>query len=106
YSEEDAVFCVNNGIDFIKLQRLTLEEFQQKRQLSMKKAQEWKIGGYELFHYQLQDQQPVTSPKKLTSDKEIPNLRQAVNWLKISCPKCGAKTFREADTMDTFVDSS
>ncbi|KAH0534913.1 hypothetical protein KQX54_010086 [Cotesia glomerata] len=28
--------------------RLTLEEFQQKRQQSMKQAEEWKIGGYEV----------------------------------------------------------
>ncbi|KAH0535115.1 hypothetical protein KQX54_013686 [Cotesia glomerata] len=46
------------------------------------------------------DQLPVTLPKKLTSDKGIPNSQQAVDWLKISCPKC------DADTMNTFVDSS
>ncbi|CAD6227133.1 GSCOCG00011918001-RA-CDS [Cotesia congregata] len=37
-----------------------------------------------MFHYQLRDQLPVTLPKKLTLDKEILNLRQAVDWLKIS----------------------
>jgi leucyl-tRNA synthetase len=36
----------------------------------------------------------------------IAPLEQATDWLNLPCPKCGAPAKREAETMDTFVDSS
>jgi leucyl-tRNA synthetase len=33
-------------------------------------------------------------------------LASAEDWMRVSCPRCGAEGRREPDTMDTFVDSS
>jgi leucyl-tRNA synthetase len=38
--------------------------------------------------------------------KGEPPLAQAVDWINVPCPTCGKPGRREADTMDTFVDSS
>ncbi len=38
--------------------------------------------------------------------KGVPPLASNEEWLYVSCPKCGKNGRREADTMDTFVDSS
>jgi leucyl-tRNA synthetase len=38
--------------------------------------------------------------------KGIPPLASNEDWLKVPCPRCGGEGRREAETMDTFVDSS
>lgn len=50
-------------------------------------------------------------PVKLPYDvdfqpKGIPPLASNKEWLNVKCPKCGGDAEREAETMDTFVDSS
>ena len=50
---------------------------------------------------------PVVLPEdvKLTGEGASP-LAQSEKFIKVKCPKCGKPARREADTMDTFVDSS
>jgi leucyl-tRNA synthetase len=38
--------------------------------------------------------------------KGVPPLASNTEWLHVPCPRCGKQATREADTMDTFVDSS
>jgi leucyl-tRNA synthetase len=38
--------------------------------------------------------------------KGIPPLAQAEDWMRVPCPRCDREAQREAETMDTFVDSS
>ncbi|MDQ3778054.1 MAG: leucine--tRNA ligase [Actinomycetota bacterium] len=38
--------------------------------------------------------------------KGMPPLASNEEWLNVPCPRCGKRGRREADTMDTFVDSS
>jgi leucyl-tRNA synthetase len=53
------------------------------------------------------DQLPVLLPEvEDYRPKGMPPLATNEEWLNVPCPSCGAPAQREADTMDTFVDSS
>jgi leucyl-tRNA synthetase len=53
------------------------------------------------------DQLPVLLPEvEDYRPKGKPPLASNEEWLNVSCPSCGGPGQREADTMDTFVDSS
>ena len=55
------------------------------------------------------DQLPVELPDASTLDlspKGTSPLGAADHWAVVPCPSCGASARRDADTMDTFVDSS
>jgi leucyl-tRNA synthetase len=56
-----------------------------------------------------QSQLPVELPDAKGLDlkpKGTSPLGAASDWVNVSCPKCNAPAKRDADTMDTFVDSS
>ena len=54
-----------------------------------------------------EDELPVLLPEigDYTPKGKAP-LESAEAWLRVPCPRCGSPARREADTMDTFVDSS
>ncbi|HEX6762426.1 MAG TPA: leucine--tRNA ligase [Gaiellaceae bacterium] len=53
------------------------------------------------------DELPVLLPEiENYRPKGEPPLAQATDWINVPCPRCGKPARREADTMDTFVDSS
>jgi leucyl-tRNA synthetase len=54
-----------------------------------------------------EDELPVLLPEvEDYRPKGKPPLASNEEWLNVPCPKCGKPARREADTMDTFVDSS
>ena len=54
-----------------------------------------------------EDQLPVVLPElEDYRPKGKPPLASNEEWISVPCPKCGKPAQREADTMDTFVDSS
>jgi leucyl-tRNA synthetase len=54
-----------------------------------------------------EDELPVLLPEvEDYRPKGKPPLASNEEWLRVPCPRCGADGTREADTMDTFVDSS
>ncbi len=54
-----------------------------------------------------EDQLPVVLPEvEDYRPKGKPPLASNEEWINVPCPKCGKPAQREADTMDTFVDSS
>jgi leucyl-tRNA synthetase len=54
-----------------------------------------------------EDELPVLLPEvEDYRPKGIPPLASNQEWLHVPCPRCGGDAVREADTMDTFVDSS
>src|SRR5207244_1964659 len=54
-----------------------------------------------------EDELPVLLPEidDYTPKGKSP-LEAAEDWVRVSCPRCGGDARREADTMDTFLDSS
>jgi len=53
------------------------------------------------------DQLPLLLPEvEDYRPKGMPPLASNAEWLNVDCPRCGGPAKREADTMDTFVDSS
>ena len=52
------------------------------------------------------EQLPVVLPVDLVPDGSGNPLLKDEAFLRVPCPRCGAKARRETDTMDTFVDSS
>jgi leucyl-tRNA synthetase len=53
------------------------------------------------------DELPVLLPEvEDYRPKGKPPLASNEEWLRVPCPRCGAEGTREADTMDTFVDSA
>ncbi|MDX6504570.1 MAG: leucyl-tRNA synthetase [Gaiellaceae bacterium] len=53
------------------------------------------------------DQLPVLLPDvEDYAPKGKPPLASNEEWMNVTCPKCGGPAQRDADTMDTFVDSS
>jgi leucyl-tRNA synthetase len=54
-----------------------------------------------------EDELPVLLPEvEDYRPKGRPPLASNEEWLRVACPRCGAMGTREADTMDTFVDSA
>ena len=54
-----------------------------------------------------EDELPVLLPEvEDYRPKGVPPLASNEEWLHVPCPKCGKEGRREADTMDTFADSS
>ncbi len=54
-----------------------------------------------------EDELPVLLPEvEDYRPRGIPPLASNEEWLHVPCPRCGRDAVREADTMDTFVDSS
>ena len=56
-----------------------------------------------------EDQLPVELPSATGLDlkpKGTSPIGAASDWVNVDCPKCGAPAKRDADTMDTFFDSS
>lgn len=55
------------------------------------------------------DQLPVRLPEidtqEVLTGKGEPPLAKVASWVNTTCPKCGGPARREAETMDTFVDS-
>ena len=50
---------------------------------------------------------PVKLPKEVKIDSNKINfLNQSNEWQNVKCPRCGSKSKRESDTMDTFMCSS
>lgn len=134
-SDEDAEFCNTVGIQYECNKEIGNEERELKREEIMAEARKLKIGGYPvserikdwlisrqrywgtpipIVHCDSCGPQPVARndlpivlPKVICSanDRKA-SLSEATEWLKTSCPNCGKNAVREADTMDTFVDSS
>ena len=134
-SESDAEFCKIVGIQYEPGKALSIEEKKCKQLKILNEARKLNIGGYPvslrikdwlisrqrywgtpipIVHCDScgpccipKEELPVVLPKLNHSCTEKKaSLLEATEWLKTSCPQCGKEAIREADTMDTFVDSS
>ncbi|EZA55183.1 putative leucyl-tRNA synthetase, mitochondrial [Ooceraea biroi] len=133
-SMDDLKFSEAVGIPFTRHSIRSYEQQQQKITEVLGKAKEWGIGGYPVSS-RLQDwlisrqrywgtpipvihcatcgtlpvprdQLPVTLPSSTSCPSNGLSSRDMKDWLQTKCHKCGGDAIREADTMDTFVDSS
>ncbi|KAG5311884.1 SYLM protein, partial [Pseudoatta argentina] len=131
---DDLKFSELVGISFTRHSIRSYEQQQQKISEVFQKVREWGIGGYPVSS-KLQDwlisrqrywgtpipiihctncgtqpvprnQLPVILPKMTHSSSKRFSIQDMKDWLQTKCPKCGGNATREADTMDTFVDSS
>ena len=134
-SQQDADFCKATKIEYEPSKVLSNEERESRRSQIMNEARKLNIGGYPvslkikdwlisrqrywgtpipIIHCDScgpcpvpREELPVVLPKLNRSFKDAKgSLLEATEWLKTSCPNCGKEAVREADTMDTFVDSS
>jgi leucyl-tRNA synthetase len=61
--------------------------------------------GLAVPYAQLPVRLPDIETDKVLTGKGEPPLAKVADWVNTTCPKCGGPARREAETMDTFVDS-
>ncbi|XP_011643663.1 probable leucine--tRNA ligase, mitochondrial [Pogonomyrmex barbatus] len=133
-SMDDLKFSELVGIPFTRHSIRSYEQQQQRISEVFHKARELQIGGYpvssKLRDWLISrqrywgtpipvihcancgvqpvphDQLPVILPETHSGSNKRLSIHEMKDWLQTECPKCGEKATREADTMDTFVDSS
>lgn len=113
-----------NGVDFKEAMQLTMDHFEQKgwgKRVVTYHLHDWSISRQRYWGTPIpvihcascgvvpvpDDQLPVELPYDVDyTPKGKSPLASNETWLKVKCPKCAGEASRDADTMDTFVDSS